>query len=278
MLSLLSTLGGLLLSGLPKLLEYFQNKADQAHELKLAQVQTEPRGTLRVSCPVTLAQTVLGQQQGRFALNDGKNFNRGFANLAPRVQALVEHQLDDNARHNTDRVRMAIRQAAAAYKTKGNARITATGHTDTSGSEAYNMALSLRRANAVKSELVRQGVPADVIQVVERLIKGGRAAALEIMLNQGYIKELIGKGEIWVVPPGGSPAMVDRGEISDAKSILGIQWLDRLRRAGELPGFVSMSPPSPPRLRGNSTSGVASGGPMKQLAAIFWHARKPGEP
>jgi hypothetical protein len=31
----------LLLSGLPKLLEYFQNKADQAHELKLAQVQTE---------------------------------------------------------------------------------------------------------------------------------------------------------------------------------------------------------------------------------------------
>ena len=41
MLSLLSTLGGLLISGLPKLLEYFQNKADQAHELKLAAVQTE---------------------------------------------------------------------------------------------------------------------------------------------------------------------------------------------------------------------------------------------
>jgi hypothetical protein len=41
MLSLLSTLGGLLISGLPKLLEYFQNKADQAHELKLASVQTE---------------------------------------------------------------------------------------------------------------------------------------------------------------------------------------------------------------------------------------------
>ena len=41
MLSLISTLGGLLISGLPKLLEYFQNKADQAHELRLAQVQTE---------------------------------------------------------------------------------------------------------------------------------------------------------------------------------------------------------------------------------------------
>lgn len=41
MLSLISTLGGLLISGLPKLLEYFQNKQDQAHELKLAALQNE---------------------------------------------------------------------------------------------------------------------------------------------------------------------------------------------------------------------------------------------
>jgi OmpA-OmpF porin, OOP family len=61
-----------------------------------------------------------------------------------------------------------IKQAAGAYKTKGNARITATGHTDTSGSEAYNMALSLRRANAVKDALVREGVPATSIAVVGR--------------------------------------------------------------------------------------------------------------
>ena len=41
MLSLFSTLGGLLISGLPKLLDYFQNKADQAHELRLAALQNE---------------------------------------------------------------------------------------------------------------------------------------------------------------------------------------------------------------------------------------------
>jgi hypothetical protein len=41
MLSLLSTLGGLLISGLPKLLEFFQDKADKKHELALAAVQTE---------------------------------------------------------------------------------------------------------------------------------------------------------------------------------------------------------------------------------------------
>ncbi|CAN5908719.1 OmpA family protein [soil metagenome] len=61
-----------------------------------------------------------------------------------------------------------IKQAADAYKTKGSARITATGHTDTSGPEAYNMALSLRRANTVKDALVRDGVPAQAISVVGR--------------------------------------------------------------------------------------------------------------
>jgi len=61
-----------------------------------------------------------------------------------------------------------IKQAADAFKTKGNARITATGHTDTSGPEAYNMALSLRRANTVKDALVREGVPAQAITVIGR--------------------------------------------------------------------------------------------------------------
>ncbi|MBL6613127.1 MAG: OmpA family protein [Reyranella sp.] len=61
-----------------------------------------------------------------------------------------------------------IRQAAGAFKSKGSARIRATGHTDTSGPEAYNMALSLRRANAVKNALVREGVPAAAITVIGR--------------------------------------------------------------------------------------------------------------
>jgi hypothetical protein len=41
MLSLFSTLGGLLISGLPKLLDFFQNKADQKHELALANIQVQ---------------------------------------------------------------------------------------------------------------------------------------------------------------------------------------------------------------------------------------------
>jgi hypothetical protein len=53
-------------------------------------------------------------------------------------------------------------------QSKGSARIRATGHTDTSGPEAYNIALSLRCANAVKDALVREGVPAAAITVIGR--------------------------------------------------------------------------------------------------------------
>lgn len=41
MLSLISTLGGLLISGLPKLLDFFQSKADQKHEQELAKLANE---------------------------------------------------------------------------------------------------------------------------------------------------------------------------------------------------------------------------------------------
>ena len=41
MLSLISPIGGLLVSGLPSLLGFFQDKADKKHELELAQMQTE---------------------------------------------------------------------------------------------------------------------------------------------------------------------------------------------------------------------------------------------
>lgn len=41
MLSLISTLGGLLISGLPKVLDFFQDKNDKKQELELARIQTE---------------------------------------------------------------------------------------------------------------------------------------------------------------------------------------------------------------------------------------------
>jgi opacity protein-like surface antigen len=51
-----------------------------------------------------------------------------------------------------------ISLAANAAKQSGSCRITVTGHTDTSGSVAYNEALSQRRAQAVTGALIGDGV------------------------------------------------------------------------------------------------------------------------
>jgi len=45
-------------------------------------------------------------------------------------------------------------------------RLAVTGHTDRAGSDAYNNALSVRRANAVAALLEARGMPAGVLQVV----------------------------------------------------------------------------------------------------------------
>jgi OmpA-OmpF porin, OOP family len=66
----------------------------------------------------------------------------------------------------SDDARQTIQQAAAAFKSQGSTRIDLTGHTDTVGTAAYNMKLSVRRAEAVKKMLVEMGIPADQISVV----------------------------------------------------------------------------------------------------------------
>lgn len=43
--------------------------------------------------------------------------------------------------------------------------VTISGHTDTSASNAYNEALSLRRAKKVRQDLINFGVPADSIRI-----------------------------------------------------------------------------------------------------------------
>ena len=57
-------------------------------------------------------------------------------------------------------------QQAAAYSAAGNtARVVVVGHTDSSGSTAYNQRLSERRAKAVADALVQRGVAQTSLQV-----------------------------------------------------------------------------------------------------------------
>lgn len=61
-----------------------------------------------------------------------------------------------------------IDQILADVGGKGAVNISATGHADRSGSEDYNMSLSLRRADAVREALIAGGISGDAITVAGR--------------------------------------------------------------------------------------------------------------
>ena len=68
----------------------------------------------------------------------------------------------------TAEAKKILATAAEDAKKGGVTRIQATGHADRSGPDGYNMKLSQRRAQAVKSELTRLGVAAKDIAVVAK--------------------------------------------------------------------------------------------------------------
>lgn len=65
----------------------------------------------------------------------------------------------------TDRARQIVREAADASTRVQYTQIRVNGYTDTSGSARYNRALSLRRAQNVAAELVRDGVSRNAIAI-----------------------------------------------------------------------------------------------------------------
>jgi outer membrane protein OmpA-like peptidoglycan-associated protein len=65
----------------------------------------------------------------------------------------------------TDRARQIVAEAAAASTKVQTTKIDVQGNADRTGTAAYNLALSRRRADVVKAELVRDGVPAAAIGI-----------------------------------------------------------------------------------------------------------------
>ncbi|MBX5461214.1 MAG: OmpA family protein, partial [Steroidobacteraceae bacterium] len=101
-------------------------------------------------CPQTPAGVAVDPsgcpRQGSITL-EGVTFELNSAQLTAASQTI----LDDLARD---------------LKKYPNLRIELQGHTDSSGEDAYNLALSQRRADAVRAHLISQGVPAN--QLVAR--------------------------------------------------------------------------------------------------------------
>jgi len=88
------------------------------------------------------------------------------APAAPAIQRSYLVFFDFDRSDITAEAGRVIQQAADNAKRGNVSRISATGHADRSGSDRYNMALSIRRANAVKAALVRAGIPENQIAVL----------------------------------------------------------------------------------------------------------------
>jgi len=65
----------------------------------------------------------------------------------------------------TDRARQIVSEAAANSTKVQYTRLEVNGYTDTSGTPKYNQGLSVRRAQAVAAELVKDGVPKTAITI-----------------------------------------------------------------------------------------------------------------
>jgi OOP family OmpA-OmpF porin len=83
-----------------------------------------------------------------------------------------------NKSNLTSEAARVVSEAAAAAKEYGSASITVVGHTDTVGSNDYNLRLSMARSQSVKEGLIGNGIAASMIST------GGRGEA-ELMVQTG---------------------------------------------------------------------------------------------
>ena len=100
-------------------------------------------------CPTVLAKTadgcpvpIVAEPAPMKLVLDGVNFDNDQATLRPEAMAILD-------------------QAAARLKQWGEVKVEVAGHTDSLNSDAYNLSLSQRRADAVRDYLVSKGIAAD---------------------------------------------------------------------------------------------------------------------
>jgi len=86
---------------------------------------------------------------------------------APAVRSFVVFFAFDSATLD-ESAKKIVAEASAYARQNQLTRIEVVGHTDRSGPEKYNERLSLRRANAVKAEMIRLGMAADQISVAAK--------------------------------------------------------------------------------------------------------------
>ncbi|MCL2369293.1 MAG: OmpA family protein, partial [Alphaproteobacteria bacterium] len=82
------------------------------------------------------------------------------------MEEIFEIRFDFDRYNIKPEYRAMIQQLVATTNQHRNVRISVVGHTDTMGPDAHNWALGGRRAQAVRDEMIRLGVPAGQIVAV----------------------------------------------------------------------------------------------------------------
>ena len=95
------------------------------------------------------------------------------AYVPPPVQAPAAPKsylvfFDFNKSDLTSQAQQIVDQAASNAGPAKVTRLTVTGHTDTVGSDAYNMRLSRRRAESVAARLEKDGIASSEIEIVAK--------------------------------------------------------------------------------------------------------------
>jgi OOP family OmpA-OmpF porin len=93
-------------------------------------------------CPTVFAKTEDGCPPVAPLTLSGVNFDNDMATLRPDALATLD-------------------RAAESLKARADVKVEVAGHTDSRNSDAYNMSLSLDRANAVRDYLIGKGIAAD---------------------------------------------------------------------------------------------------------------------
>ena len=100
-------------------------------------------------CPTVFAKTadgcpvpVVAEPAPMKLVLEGVNFDNDQATLRPEAMAILD-------------------EAAARLKQWGEVKVEVAGHTDSLNSDAYNLSLSQRRADAVRNYLVSKGIASD---------------------------------------------------------------------------------------------------------------------
>jgi|SRR5579862_6963124 len=91
----------------------------------------------------------------------------GYIPTPPAVKTFIVF-FDFDKSNLTDKAQEVVAEAVRVAKANGFVKVLVTGHTDTVGSDSYNQALSVRRAESVKDEMTRLGLDSAGIEVVGR--------------------------------------------------------------------------------------------------------------